>query len=199
MSLLRFIIINIWRWSVIFKRFSETDARNKDAEKTEKTKTKRTCQDLGTIGDTKSKRRHKQLLQYSMLNDLRKNVLVSQRMQPCLQRRKADSLALRCIHWCSLSQAVGAWVDLMPQWTLLHLQVPLWNNKLSSQGTPSAPPLHKPVLRPAFLFWMYYISTPSLKPWSFLINPGCLLVQIHFLPKTKNKNPHVTTPFVAWR
>lgn len=83
---------------MIFKRFSETDARNKDAEKTEKTKTKRTCQDLGTIGDTKSKRRHKQLLQYSMLNDLRKNVLVSQRMQPCLQRRKADSLALRCIH-----------------------------------------------------------------------------------------------------
>jgi len=44
---------------VIFKRFSETDARNKDAEKTEKKKKeqKKTRQDLGTIGDMKSERK----------------------------------------------------------------------------------------------------------------------------------------------
>lgn len=42
---------------MIFKRFSETDARNKDAEKTEKNKTKRTRQDLGTIGRHEEERK----------------------------------------------------------------------------------------------------------------------------------------------
>ena len=157
------------------------------------------CQDLGTRGAMKSERKHKQQLQYSMLNDLRKNFLVPQRMQPCLQRRKANSLALRCIHWCSLYQAVGVWVDLMPQWILLHLQVPLWKKQALLPWHPLSTAAPQPVLCPAFLFWTYYISTPFLKPWSFLINPGRLLIQIHFLPKTKNKNPLVTTPFVAWR
>lgn len=129
-------------------------------------------QDLGTIGDMKSERKHKQQLQYSMLNNLRKNFLVPQRMQPCLQRRKANSLALRCIHWCSLYQAVGVWVDLMPQWTLLHLQVPLWKNKLSSHGTPSPPPPAPTSSLPSLpvLNLLYIYSPPqalifSYQPW----------------------------------
>ena len=132
-----------------------------------------------------------------MLNDLRKNFLVPQRMQPCLQRRKANSLALRCIHWCSLYQAVGVWVDLIPQWILLHLQVPLWKNKLSSRGTPSPPPppnqfFAKPSCSELIIYPLppsspdLFLSTLGVSWFKFIFSPRLkiriLLLQLHSLP-----------------
>lgn len=65
---------------------------------------------------------------------------------------------------------------------------------------PSTHPPSIPALCSAFLVWIHYISTSSLKPQSSLTEPGCPLVQIHFSPNTKNKNPSsVTSSSVAWR
>lgn len=97
---------------------------------------------------------------------------------------------LTCLLWGSLSQAVGARTDQMPWRTSLGFLVLLGTSKFPSHRPPSTL-----ILCFVLLVWACSISIFSLKPRYSLINPWCLLVQIHFLPNTNNQNPHVPILF----
>lgn len=136
-----------------------------------------------------------------MLSDLIKNSPMSPRMQICPHRRVAG------LHpWEAHSWPLRAYTDgACPKWWGPELtrcpSGPHYAFWCHSEITrlPSTNLLSILALCSAFLVWTHYISTPSLKPRSSLIDPACPLVKIHFFPNTKNENPCVTSSSVAWR
>lgn len=122
-----------------------------------------------------------------MLNDLRKNFLVPQRMQPCLQRRKADSLALGCIHWCACLKQEGSeltWCPSGPYYTCrCHCEI--------TSSPPTVPPLHLPppnqfAAQPSCSELIIYPLPPS-SPDLFLSTLGVSWFKFIFSPRLKIK------------